>query len=89
MGLLRRRKDKDTPRTPTFLDEPSKINPLASRENAETFGTAYGVAEALGQDPILYGAAAWYAKAEEEERAAKKKPHPPGAPPSGAKRAGE
>src|SRR5579885_2850019 len=52
----------------TPLDGPSRIDPLASRENAETFGIAYGVGQALGMDPVLTGSAALYVKAEQEAR---------------------
>jgi hypothetical protein len=72
--------------------KPSKIDPLASPENAETFGVAFGVAAAIGANPVLYGAAALYAKAEQEERDEldrARQPHAAGEPAPGAKRAGQ
>jgi hypothetical protein len=65
MFLWRRDKDDDTK---PFYYEPTAIDPLASKENAETFGIAYGVGQAIGIDPVVAGAAALYAKAEQEAR---------------------
>ena len=73
--------------------ESCALDPLASSENARTFGVAFGVGQALGANPVLTGAAGLYAKAEAEER--KRKAAPPAAGnsdshlPRGAKRAGE
>jgi hypothetical protein len=66
--------------------EPSAIDPLASPENAEAFGVAFGIGGTLA------GAAALYAKAEDDDRRREReasKPHAAGRPPRGAKRAGE
>ena len=58
-------------RPPSLLDEPSAIDPLASKENAEAFGVGFGIGGVVG------GAAALYAKAEQEARE-NAKPHPRG-----------
>ena len=91
MTLWRRKTGK---RRSGFLDEPSAIDPLKSKADAETFGVGYGVGKGLGTDPIITGAAALYAKAEQEAREAEeaaRRPHASGKPagrPAG-KRAGE
>jgi hypothetical protein len=51
-------------------DEPSAIDPLKSKADAETFGMADGVGQAIGADPTVTGAAALYAKAEQVRRRA-------------------
>ena len=82
MGLWKRRN----------TERPSAIDPLASKENADAFGIASGVAQAIGADPLVTGAAALYAKAEAEERALQehvRNPHSAGSPPRGANRAGD
>jgi hypothetical protein len=78
---LWRRRSRD--RRKGFLYEPSAIDPLKSRENAQAFGVAFGIGQALGADPILTGAAALYAKAEKERRDAEeaaRRPHAAGRP---------
>lgn len=68
-----RRKKREEETEKGFLDEPSAINPLASKTNAEAFGFGYGFGG------ITTGAAALYAKAEREDRESSR-PHRAGKP---------
>ena len=58
------------------------LNPLASKDNAEVFGTALGVS-----GDVLTGLAALQVAAEHERAATKGRPRPAGEPPRGASRA--